>query len=248
MAEWICFNGKIFHPDDAVLVANNRGFRYGDGLFESIKIENHIPLNLNLHLNRLNEGCQVLGIPMPNAIQLNDSIEILLQKFEKLPQGRLKISVYRQSEGNYSPIKSSSSFLISMADDISIANNLRSTGICPSPLKMYTPFSKFKTLNALPYIYASLYMKEKGWDDVIILNQYGRVCEALSSNVFWKIEGELYTVPISEGCIEGVMRKVILEQHKIIEKVCNVDELYKADNIYVSNALHGFQEVVLIRD
>ncbi|MBI3233301.1 MAG: aminotransferase class IV [Bacteroidetes bacterium] len=248
MAEWICFNGKIFQPDDAVLLTSNRGFRYGDGLFESIKIENNIPVNLDLHLSRLNEGCQVLGIPAPSAFQLSDSIKILLQKFEKLSQGRLKISVYRESEGNYSPVKSSSSFLISISDDISIAKNLRSTGICPLPLKMYTPFSKFKTLNALPYIYASLYMKEKGWDDVIILNQFGRVCEALSSNVFWKTEGVLYTIPVSEGCIEGVMRKVILQRNNIVEKTCTVDELLEADNIYVSNAIQGFQEVVLIRD
>lgn len=248
MAEWICFDGNIFHPDDPMMLASNRGLRYGDGLFESIRIEDKIPLNLELHMNRLNEGCNVLGIPNPGVIQVQDSIESLLQKFNKLPQGRMKITVYREALGNYFPINSSSSFIVSISDEISMSKELRSIGVCPIPLKMYTPFSKFKTLNALPYVYASLYMKDKGWDDVIILNQDGRVCEALSSNIFWKYQGVLYTIPISEGCIEGVMRKVILQENKIIEKTATVEELVQADHIYVSNAIQGFQEVVLIRD
>lgn len=86
---------------------------------------------------------------------------------------------------------------------------------------------------------AAKYAKEKGWDEVIILNEYGRVCEGLTSNIFIKKEDIFYTPPLSEGCIDGVNRKAFLQENNtIIERPIEVEEL-KTNEIYFSNAVRG---------
>lgn len=245
MAEFVFFENQIYAADEFLFNANNRALRYGDGLFESIRIEDGIACHWDLHMQRLSEGCQVLKIESISTEILASALELLLKKIPTIKRGKLRVTIYRNSTGNYQPVQNNSSFYLSLSNEV--IQNIASPkiGICPIPLKLYSPFSKFKTLNSLPYIYAANYMMEQGWTDVIILNQDGRVCEGLSSNIFWVKKNELYTTPISEACIDGIMRKILMKENNVIEKQCQIEELKEADMIYLTNAISGKTEIKL---
>ena len=96
------------------------------------------------------------------------------------------------------------------------------------------------------FVMAAKFAKENGWDEVIILNEHGRVCEALTSNIFIKKDNVFYTPPLSEGCIDGVNRKAFLIENKnIIERPIEIEEL-KNNQIYFSNAVRGMIQGELI--
>ena len=115
--------------------------------------------------------------------------------------------------------------------------------------KPYSELSKLKSSNALVYVMAGLYRTRNGLDDVLLLNQEGFLCESLSSNVFIWYDKKLYTPALSEGCIDGVMRKVVIELAvdsglEVIEAQISPDILRAADEIFHTNAIHGVQWVM----
>lgn len=111
-------------------------------------------------------------------------------------------------------------------------------------------FSNFKTLNAVRYVAAALEAKKRAWDDVLILNARDRICEATSSNVFWWEKDLLCTVPLSEGCVAGVQRALLLAAaaaagFAIQEKPVTFAALQSADEIFLTNAIRGLLPVYL---
>ncbi|MEI6880097.1 MAG: aminotransferase class IV [Bacteroidota bacterium] len=248
MSEWFYYHNKVYTTNESVISLNNRAINYGDGFFESIRVENNIPQYWSNHILRIFEACSVLQITPPNEVDLLKSFEVLLKSTQNINLGRLKIVIFRKPGGLYTPIDSNSDFMLSIRMIDELKKQSKTAGICPIPLKMFTPFSKFKTLNSMPYIYAGLYMKQKKWDEVVILNASNRVCETLSSNIFWIENKTIFTTPISEGCISGVMRNLYIKKHKVEEKPCTVDNLLLADKIFVTNAIDGITEINLLKN
>jgi branched-chain amino acid aminotransferase len=94
-----------------------------------------------------------------------------------------------------------------------------------------------------------LYKTQNNLDEVFLLNQNGFLCEASSANVFVYYQNHLYTPALSEGCVEGVMRQVIIDLAKkinipVIEAQINPDILYEADEVFITNASRGIQSVM----
>jgi branched-chain amino acid aminotransferase len=103
----------------------------------------------------------------------------------------------------------------------------------------------------LIYVLAKIWAKENGLDDALILNQNGNIIEAASANLFWKKNNQIYTVPLAEGCIDGIARQVYMEQmvlanKPVIEKICSQIELQQADEIFISNATNGMSKFELV--
>ena len=112
--------------------------------------------------------------------------------------------------------------------------------------------SNIKSGNALIYVLAGLYAKKNHFDDCLILNEHGRIAEAISSNVFI-VKGEtLYTPPLSEGCVDGVMRKVVIEKANennihVNEKAITQNEIQNADEVFLTNAINGITSIKLFQ-
>ncbi len=248
MSEWYYYHNKIYDSSTSVLSLDNRAFNYGDGFFETIKIVDKSPQYWDLHIQRIFEGCEILSMLPPSENVLLEAIEKLISHIHLNAIGRLKLIIFRSVGGLYKPSQNTTEFMLSLKIVNEQVSQNKTIGICPIPLKMYTPFSKFKTLNTMPYIYAGIYMKQKNWDDVVVLNSSGRICESLSSNIFWESNSIKYTVPISEGCVSGVMRHIYIKENHVEEKVCTIQELLDADKIFVSNAIVGIREINLLRN
>src|SRR5690606_35372530 len=117
-------------------------------------------------------------------------------------------------------------------------------GLYTEQYKPTYPLSNLKSINCLPFVLAGLFRKQQGFDEVILLNQEGRLCETLSSNIFVCYNNAIYTPALSEGCVDGTMRRAVIEIAKemgktIVEAKIQPQILLEADEIFLTNAIKG---------
>lgn len=254
-AKVINFNGAILPSDALLFSSNNRGFSYGDGLFETIRmIDDSIPF-LSVHYDRLIKGMNYLGFIIPESF----TVDFMQQEIQKISTGnqRIRFTVSRKAGGKYFPTNNNFDYLIDCESLTSNNFKLNSKGkrltIFRDEHLSCTPLSNLKTCNALPYILASNYVHEKGFDDALLLNEYGRIAEATSSNLFLVNDGAVTTPALSEGCVGGVMRNVlirllIIQQIPLKQTEITVDQVAEADEVWLTNSIQGIQWCASFRD
>ena len=260
MVQYISQNGELLPLEKSVIALGNRAFRYGDGFFETIRVRNGIPLWLEYHLSRIKQSALVLGIDLPLSLTSESLFEHLqdLCKLNQLNTGaRIRISVFRGGSGFYLPDSDLGEFVIEASplphnDYVSNHYGLQA-GFFRDHTKHPSPMAAIKTSSALIYVLAALYGKKKGWDDAIILNSEGKIAEATSSNIFMVSKGKIYTPSLDQGCVDGVMRRVLLDvakENKMVIRDCviSASDLEKADEVFITNTIKGIQWIKGIDD
>lgn len=237
----------------------NRAFRYGDGIFETIRVRNGKVVWFQYHYQRIISSLKLLKIEAHSDFQ-EKTLAVLLQdlilKNNILDGGRIRISIYRKDGGLYTPTVQSCSYIAEVSDLEFNNYILNSVGLKVSYFKEHkkpcNQLGRIKSSNALLYVLASLFAKEKGYDDAIIYNDCNRIAESTHSNL-WIIKGnKLITPNLSEGAMYGVMRRVILSEKvgsaivneldlSIEEGIISREDLMGADEIFLSNAIQGIQ-------
>ncbi len=251
----INFNGQIVPADSKLLSVANRAFKYGDGLFESMRLLKGKLMFADLHADRLQRGMKALkidGYSQMDVYFLRDMAEQLALR-NKAKHGRLRLTVYRDATGFYAPTTNAMGYCLEIVPADEPRYFLNEKGLI---VDIYTELPKacnflsnIKTCNSLTYVMAGLYKTQNNLDEVFLLNQNGFLCEASSANVFVYYQNNLYTPALSEGCVEGVMRQVVIDLAKslsipIIEAQINPDILYEADEVFITNASRGIQCVM----
>lgn len=256
---YICVNGKLFPADQPVLMADNRGYRYGDGLFETMKFAQGITQLPGFHFERLFESMQLLKFDIPKlmtAEKLDQEILQLCQKNKCEKLGRVRLSVFR-GNGGLNDGDKTPAYIIECWPLHESYNQLNENGlvigIYPEAKKSCDIFSNLKSANYLPYTMAAQFAKENKWDDAFILNQHERVADASIANIFIIKEGMIATPSLSEGCVKGVMRRYLIEQSGVIgyelrERPITVEDVVHADEIFLTNALYGIRWVKQFRN
>jgi len=256
-SRFLDFNGHINHTQEAIFHVTNRGFRYGDGLFETMRWENGDIQLLNYHIERLQKGMDTLkmeGVKLYDSSFVRQKVALLLEKNQLIEsECRIRFSVFRDGEGLYTPQTNQSAYVIEVSKLDKKANVNNQSGliidIFPEHRKPQNSLSNIKSSNAILYILAGVYRKKQGLDDVLLINESGFLVESSSSNFFVWYNGMLYTPALSEGCVDGVMRRSILDFAKeneieIIEAQINPQILNEAEEIFLTNAIHGMQCVL----
>jgi branched-chain amino acid aminotransferase len=255
----INFNGDIVSQETSLLT-QNRAFLYGDGVFETVKIVNSKILFLEDHYFRLMSSMRIvrMEIPMNFTMEYIEEQILALAKTKNLTDSsRARITVYRNDGGYYLPKTNTVSFLINVE---SLENKLYSFDTKKYKVDLYTDFyiakqllSSIKTTNKLINITASIYAQENDLDNCLLLNDSKNVIEAIQGNVFMLKENKLITPPVSEGCLNGVMRKQILgfaktiQNIEVIEAVISPFDLQKADELFITNVIKGIQPITRYR-
>ena len=252
---YINFNDEIVPADTKLLPVANRSFRYGDGLFESMRLMKGQLKFADLHADRLLRGMKALkidGYSQMDAWFLKDRVEDLARR-NKIRHGRLRLTVYRDAEGLYTPSQNKMAWCLELQPLEEPRYLLNSKGLIMDIFtelpKATNYLSNIKTCNSLIYVMAALYKEQNRLDDVFLLNQNGFLCEASSSNIFIWYQNHLYTPALSEGCVEGVMRQVIINIAKeneipVTEAQISPEILYEADEVFLTNATRGIQTVM----
>lgn len=249
-------NGALVPEDASIFTVENRAFRYGDGLFETMLWKDGDIRFLDLHVARLQQGMQMLhidGYTKFDSYFIRKSAEELIRKNNMLgKQVRVRLIVYRDGGGIYTPQTNKSVFVMQV-HPVEDKSGDRKIGLIidlyTEYKKPYSDLSHLKSNNSLVYVMAGLYKKQFDYDDVLILNQEGYLCEALTSNVFIYYEKTLYTPALTQGCIDGIMRRVVIEMAEdegipVVEAQISPEIMKRADEIFCTNAVQGIQWVM----
>ncbi len=256
----INFNGQIIESEIQLSI-NNRGYSYGDALFETIKASYGKLLFWEDHYFRLMASMRIMRIEIP----MNFTMEFLEEQIQKTlnankqqqASSRVKLMVYRNEGGLYTPNNNTCSFIVSCQpiqedfylfnDDFYEVDLFKDYYISPTLL------STLKTNNKAINVVGSIYAKENNLNNCLLLNTNKHVIEALNGNVFVVKGNVIRTPPISDGCLKGVMRKQLIEiikkipDYQFVEESISAFELQKADEIFISNVIMGIQPVTKYR-
>ena len=165
---------------------------------------------------------------------------------------RIRLTVFRNEGGFYAPETNDISFLIEAEALETKGYELNQKGlwvdIYADIKKQINKLSNIKSTNALHYVMAGLAKQSMNLDECLLVNDNGFICEAISSNIFVVKNGTLFTAPLSEGCVAGIMRKHILNlahQHKILyfENQITINTLMNGDELFLTNSIRGVQWV-----
>jgi branched-subunit amino acid aminotransferase/4-amino-4-deoxychorismate lyase len=244
-------NGVILTNDAPTIHAGNRGHVYGDGVFESIRIMNGVPLNIENHIRRLLEGAKAIKIRPASYFTsefFKEKIMELTQRSQITEGGRCRISLDRVTGGAYKPESNEATYFIEIYPYETNNFELNSKGL---EVDQYTDIKKqknflsnFKTKSGLIYVMAAINATDRKLDDVLIQNDRGGILESSSCNLFVVSNGVLYTPGLEEGCLAGTMRMLVINLAlangiKVYE--CNIlpQNLLAADEIFFTNAIRG---------
>jgi branched-subunit amino acid aminotransferase/4-amino-4-deoxychorismate lyase len=258
-SEYIILNEKFHIASEPILSANNRAFCYGDALFETIRCLGTTPCFLDLHFNRLLKGMKILKMQVPENLHgiIHQSIEKLLNKNRIFKGARVRLTVFRDYGGFYTPEKNTVSWML---ESISLDNEhfkLDSKGlkidIYDAIHKPVNLLSNLKTSNSLIFVLAGIYRMENKLDECLIFNQFGRIIESISSNVFIVKNNTIATPSLNEGCIEGTVRYTVIDLarkngYEVIEKGILEKNLVDADEVFLTNAIQGIKWVAAYKD
>jgi len=217
-------------PADApVLLASNRGYRYGDGLFETMKIMNGKIILASMHFERL-------------SLCKRNECDLL---------ARVRLSAFRGNGGLYDEDRGLQ-YIIECWSLTESVNELNTNGlvidIYPEAKKTCDLFSNLKSASFLPYAMAALYAKENKLNDCLVLNTKGNIADSTITNVFI-IKNELIITPaLNEGCVNGIMRKYLLKKlqdsgYRVQESCISVFDIENADEVLLTNAINGIRWV-----
>lgn len=253
-------NGNI-SDNKTLLSINNRGFKYGDALFETIKVVNSNILFWEDHYFRLMASMRIIRmeIPMDFTMEfLEDQILKTIQRNNlENASAKVRLYIYRKEGGLYTPTNNDVEFLITadgLEQDVYVFNDtdyevdlFKDYFVAPGLI------STLKTNNKILQVVGSVYAKENNLDNCLVLNTDKKVVEALNANIFILKGKTLKTPPLSDGCLKGVMRKQILDIAKkmaditVEEASISPFDLQKVDEIFLTNTIKGIQSVTKYR-
>ncbi|MCF6140520.1 aminotransferase class IV [Flavobacterium sp. K77] len=255
----INFNGTLL-PQDKTDLTQNRGFLYGDAVFETLKICNGKILFLEDHYFRLMASMRVIRmeIPMNFTMEfLEEQVLEVVKAKDILSSARARITVCRNDGGFYLPTTNTISYLIhaTSLDDAQYVFHKSDYEV-----DLFKDFyitkqllSSIKTTNKLVNITGSIFASENGLDNCLLLNDSKNVVEALQGNLFMRVGNKLITPPLTEGCLNGIMRKQIFQLAKkidgleVVEEVISPFDLQKADELFLTNVIQGVRPITQYR-
>ncbi len=256
----INLNGKIVNEAKAGISVNNRSFRYGDGLFETMKMMNGKIIHVEQHFNRLFAGMQTLQFEVPKIFTpdflLKQIAELALQNgHAKLC--RIRLTIFRGDGGLYDTINHSPNYLLQTWALNDANNELNENGLVidffEGTRKYADALANVKSNNYLPYLLAAMYAKQHNLNDCLLLNHEGNVCDATIANVFVIKDAEIITPKLSDGCVAGVMRDALLHAFdeagfKMNEKSLSKEDVLNADECFLTNSIYGVRWVKALGD
>lgn len=255
----INYNGTIV-AEAEITLHENRAFLYGDSIFETLRVLDGKVLFLEDHYFRLMASMRIvrMEIPMDFTMEyMEEQVLLLLDSLSAEPAYRVRISVFRKSGGFYLPTDNDVEFIITAAP---LAEPLYSFEAGPYEVDLFKDFyvtkqllSTLKSTNRMVQITGSIFAHENGLQNCLLVNDEKNVVEALQGNLFMLTGNKLITPPVADGCLNGIMRKQVLELAKKIEglEVAEASispfDLQKADELFITNVIRGIQPITKYR-
>lgn len=253
----IHMNGQLFEAEDATIPFTNRGFQYGDAVFETLRVINNQLIFWEAHYFRLMASMRILRMEIPDTFSPENLEQWILDlikanHYEQTPV-KVKINVYRDSEGLYLPMRQKIGYILSVSP-ISTPFFIKNTAVCE--VELYKDYylqsgllSTLKTNNKITQILASIFANENGYTNCLMLNENKQVVETTNGNIFLVKGQTIKTPPLTDGCLNGIIRKQLMEiletssDSNLEEASISPFELQKADELFYTNAIQGIVSI-----
>lgn len=251
----INYNGTLVASSDITL-HENRAFLYGDSIFETLRVLDGKVLFLEDHYFRLMASLRIvrMEIPMDFTMEyMEEQVQLLVIALPAAPAYRVRMSVFRKPGGFYLPTDREVEFIVTAS---ALAEPLYSITEGEYEVDLFKDFyvtkqllSTLKSTNRMVQITGSIYANENGLQNCLLVNDEKNVVEALQGNLFMLTGNKLVTPPVADGCLNGVMRKQVLELAKKIEGLEVTEasispfDLQKADELFITNVIQGIQPI-----
>lgn len=257
----INLNGTLNPDSENFISIENRGYKYGDALFETLKVVHGKILFWEDHYFRMMASMRILRMEIPMSFTMEFLEKEILKTLEAnvllKSTARARINVHRVEGGKYLPKTNSvaynivveplnSDFYILNEDDV-IVDLYKDYFVAPGLL------STLKTNNKIINVLGSIYANENSFDSCLLLNTNKSIVEGLSGNLFLVKDKQIKTPPLEDGCLKGIMRKQVIELvksmegYELIESSISPFELQKADELFLTNVIIGIQPITKYR-
>jgi aminodeoxychorismate lyase len=250
----VFLNGQFVTEDRAVVSAFDRGFLYGDGLFETLRVANGKAFRWGQHLERLRRGADFLKIPMPFPPDAWRGFGDELIVRNQMPDALLRLTLSRGAGARgYSPRDARNPTLLISLHAVPPADseNPPRWRVITSSVRLAAtgPLSQFKTCNKLSQVLARAEADAANADEALLLDTDGHAVESSSGNLFWIEQGAVRTPPVADTILPGVTRAVVLDLcHTlglpILETRLTPGQLLQTDGVFVSLTSIGVAEAV----
>jgi len=249
----VFLNGEFVPEEQAVISVFDRGFLFGDGLFEAMLVRRGEIFRWEQHIERLRHGVDFLKLTVPFSTDELFRFSMQLIQRNRMPEALLRLNLSRGiTSRGYSPNNAVRPSVVLTLHPAPVLDSKRpprwrlvTSSYC---LPANDPLTSFKTANKLPEVMARAEADAVGAHDAILLNPRGHIAEGTSCNVFWLRENVVCTTPLSSGALPGVTRAAVIElcvKRKIDwrEKNAKPADLRRAQGVFLTNTSMGVVEV-----
>ena len=250
------YNGDLVDFEDAKITPNNRALKYGDSVFETIKLVNGKLIFWEAHYFRLMASMRMLRMKIPMSFTL-EFLENEILKTAKATNSnnnlRIRLTIIRKDGGFYLPLTNEVDYLIESQEINFVNKSIYKVDLYKDFYVYSGHLSTVKTNNKMIHTIASIYAKENELDNCILLNERKGVVEATNASLFLVKGLVIKTPPLTEGCLRGIARekvKSIIESTKdftLEETVISPFEIQKADEVFLTNSIIGVQPITNYR-
>jgi len=249
----VFLNGKFLPAAKAVVSVYDRGFMYGDGLFETMRVVNGRPFRLAQHLERLVRGADFLKIKLPfTPKEIQQAAAQLIEK-NALPDTVLRVTLTRgPGERGYSPAGAEKPTLLLTLQPSppTLADGTRQWSLITSAFRIPVggTMASLKTTSKILNVVARAEARERGADEALLLNTNGEVAETAGGNIFWIFQNRVCTVPTGRGVLPGITRAVVLEICQTLgletsKRVIKPQQLHNAEGVFITQSVLGLVPV-----
>jgi branched-chain amino acid aminotransferase len=253
--EFFIVNGVLTNANILPDPIRNRAFNYADGFFETIRVAHGRPQHLELHFSRISDSFEGHKMNVPsgfNAITFEDNLTALIHKKGIAAGGRIRVTFFRNGGGRYTP-ESNDVWWVAEAEALSdnefvINEEGLNVDIYPEMKKTRNVLSNFKNLAAQIYVHSGIWARSEGLSEALISNERNHIIESTRSNLFLVSNRVLYTPGLDGGPVGGIMRAAVIQValnhgYKVYECDLTPQELLRADEMFLTNAILGIQWV-----
>lgn len=242
--------GSLVPPDEALVSALDHGLTVGDGVFETLKVEQGRAFALTRHLRRLDRSAEVLGLKVPDHDVIRDAVaEVLFANAESVRGlARLRITL----TGGAAPLG------IDRGDSLpTVVIGVMTSNPWPSSASIVTvpwvrnersAIAGAKTISYAENLVAMSFAKERGASEAIFANTVGQLCEGTGSNIFVVVDGVAMTPTLSSGCLGGITRELVLEWSDVEEVDLDLGVLGSANEIFLTSSTRDVHPVSRVDD
>jgi branched-chain amino acid aminotransferase len=225
------WNGRLAPIEEVRIDPGDPGFLMGDGLFETLRVDDGRPRDVDAHLDRLLAGLNRIGIHLPEDRTILSRAVASVAEAAPRPVARMRITVTRNrtrliAAAPYTPPSGSVPVIAAV--------------LLPEPwIDSRSPLAGLKSLSYQANRLALARAEAAGAFEALLLNERGRLAEGSRTNLILALPGGLFTPPVEDGCLPGTVRRRLLELGLVTERSLGLNELRAAREVLLTNSLIG---------